>query len=77
MNELSRLQIDVFLFIKKWVNVKKTPVPRKEIILYMESTGMKSYSCISVLKFLIKKGFIRVGYSTKQNTTEYVMIRNI
>lgn len=77
MNELSILQTNVFLFIKKWAEIQKTPIPRKEIITYMETNGVKSYNCVNALGYLLKKEFIRTAYSEKQNQTFYVMIRNI
>lgn len=65
------------IFVKRWAEKEKTPIPQKEIITYMTSHGTKSYTALNAINSLLEKGYIRRGYSEHQNRTYYVMIRNI
>lgn len=77
LDELNDLQTTIMLFVKDWVNVKKTPVPQKEIINYMVRQKIKDYTVLFAIRTLRKKGYIRDGYSEKANRVVYVMTRNI
>lgn len=77
MSEINGLQTRIMLFVKLWANTQKTIIPQKEIILAMQLQGTKSYTALNAINSLIKKGYIRKGYSEHANRTYYVMIRNI
>jgi len=72
----NKLQHDIMRFVDSWVREKKTPVPRKEIILHMKSEGIKDFTTINSLKALQNKGFIRRS-SVRSNKTSYVQLRTI
>lgn len=77
VSEITDLQTKVMIFIKHWAKVKKTPIPQKEILVYMVSKGEMSYNALNAVNALLSKGYIRRAYSEQQNRTYYVMIRNI
>jgi hypothetical protein len=77
MEDLSELQYFIMLFIKRWANNKKTTIPQKNIIMFMEGCGEKSYNTLNALSYLMKKEYIRKAYNEIKNRTFYVMIRNI
>ena len=75
--DIDENQIKLMVFIKEWANTKKIPVPRKEVLTYALSVGIKNYNAIYSLHSLMIKGYIRRAYSEQQNKTLYVMCRNI
>lgn len=74
---INGLQKSIMFFIKDWVEVQKTPVPKKEIIRHMEQEKVKSYTASNAINSLLVKGYIRKAYSYGAKSTLYVMIRNI
>jgi len=77
MDTLNELQHNIMLVVKHWANTEKTPIPQKFIIQSMKTVGVKSYTALNATNALIKKGYIRRGYSPQSNRTVYVMIRNV
>lgn len=77
MDDLSELQYFVMLFMKRWADNKKTIVPQKSVIAFMEGCGEKSYNTLNALSYLIKKEYIRKAYNEIKNRTFYVLIKNI
>lgn len=75
--ELNKLQTKIMLFMKKWANEEKTPIPHKQVLIYMEDKGIKRFTTVNALGALLIKGYIRRGYSEQANKTVYVIIRNI
>ena len=64
-------------FIIEWVRTKKTPVPKKEIILAMKEQKIGYEAVDSALAILLVKGYVRRAYTEKQNTTAYVQLRGL
>jgi len=77
MDDLSDLQRFVFLFMKRWAENKKTTIPQKAVIYFLEGCGEKSYNTLNALSYLLKKEYIRKAYNEIKNRTFYVLIRNI
>ena len=77
MDELSELQYFVFLFMKRWADNKKTTIPQKAIIMFMEGCGEQSYNTLNALGYLLKKEFIRKAYNEIKNRTFYVLLRKM
>lgn len=77
MDDINDLQMAIMVFVKKWANTQKTPIPQKEIILNIREYGVKSYTILNAIKSLIEKGYIRRAYSEQQSRTFYVQIRNV
>lgn len=75
-SEINELQTNIMRFIDWWVHEKKTPVPRNEVIKYMEKKGMYFTTVRASLYVLLKKGYIREAY-TISNKTSYVMLRKV
>lgn len=76
-NELSAQQEIIMQFIIEWVRTKKTPVPKKEIILAMKEQKIGYEAVDSALAILLVKGYVRRAYTEKQNTTAYVQLRGL
>ena len=76
LSEVNELQTNIMKFVDIWVREKKTPIPRKEIIIKMESAGVNFPTCRAALYALIKKGYIREAY-TISNKTTYVQLRRL
>lgn len=74
---LSQQQATVMEFINAWTHEKKTPVPQKVIIEEMKSRGISVDAVRYSLEMLLSYGYIRRGWTEKQNTTEYVQLRGI
>lgn len=77
MSDINVLQTKVMLFIKWWVDTKKTIVPQAQIIKAMKLQNMKSYTCLYTIKALIQKEYIRKAVTQHDGRTYYVQIRNI
>jgi DNA-binding MarR family transcriptional regulator len=77
VRDINDLQFKIMVFIKCWANTQKTTIPQKEIIKDMINKGINGATVKYSLHSLINKGYIRRAWTEKQNTTEYVMIRNI
>ena len=77
MGNINALQTNIMLFMKEWAKEYDTPIPQREVIRVMGERGIKHFTTLWSLNSLIKKGFIRRGYSEKRNVTKYVMIINI
>jgi hypothetical protein len=75
--ELTDQQTSVMMFIQKWANVKKTPIPQADIIKSMQAEGIKSYSTLYAINALLAKGYIRRAVTSYNNKTFYVMCRTI
>lgn len=75
--EINKLQTNIMIFVKFWCNTEKTVVPQREIIIAMQTQGVKSYTALNAINSLITKGYIRKAYTEHANRTFYVMIRNI
>lgn len=76
-DNLDDTQTSIMLFVKEWVKNKNTPIPKHQIMLHLTGNNIKEYIVLHALRMLLKKGYIRVGYSEKANRTVYVMTRNI
>ena len=74
---LSQQQSTVMEFINEWTHTKKTPVPQKIIIEAMKEKGMSVDATRYSLEMLLVYGYIRRGWTEKQNTTEYVQLRGV
>lgn len=78
--EINDLQMKIMVFIDKWVREINTPVPRQSIM--KEFTDRKNpdyHPAITIegaINALLRKGFVRKGYSGS-NKTFYVQLRNI
>lgn len=77
LHDLNDQQEKVMSFIISWVNEKKTPVPKKEIVKEMTLKGMKPSVIEWSLDVLLSKSYIRRGYTEKYNTTVYVQTRGM
>lgn len=77
MFDLNDRQMLVMVFIKRWAEEIKTPIPQSAIIKYMKTQKTKSFTALGVINALINKGYIRRGVSGFGNRSYYVMIRNI
>ena len=75
-DEINELQTQIMLYIDDWVHEKKTPVPHKEILKEMTSRKVHTFTTANALMVLLRKGYIRRGYSGS-NRTFYVMLRNV
>lgn len=75
-DELTEIQTSVMLFIIDWVRDKKTPVPHSEVLKSMEADGLKQFTIATAINSLLRKKYIRRGYS-HSNKTFYVQLRNI
>lgn len=75
-DEITDLQIKIMLFVAEWVRKEKIPVPQREIVLQMKVEGVKDFTTINALTFLIKKGYIRRAVGTT-NKTSYVQLRGV
>ena len=73
--DINQLQHDIMVFINKWVHTEDTPIPQTEIIKYLDSEGVKSYTTINALNALLRKNYIRRGIMPQRNKTYYVMLR--
>lgn len=76
-NNLEPLPLKVMEFIINWVNVEKTPVPKKQIFFRMQEEGYSIGKIRWALDVLLAKGYIRRGYSPLGNTTTYVQLRGL
>lgn len=63
--------------MKDWARNQNIPIPQKEVIKNMQKMGAPSVTALYALHSLIQKGYIRKAWTEKQNTTSYVLIRNI
>jgi hypothetical protein len=79
MVDINDLQFAIMVFVKSWANIKKTPIPQKDIIKNFQSFGVKSFTALKAINALIEKGYIRKAYYNGEqlNRTYYVQIRNI
>jgi len=77
IHELNEHQTKVMEFIISWVKEEKTPVPKKQIVIKMKEAGLKIDVIEWSLDVLLAKGYIRRGYTMKQNTTTYVQLRGL
>lgn len=74
--EINKLQTDIMVFIQKWARAKKTPIPQKKIIDYMEENGIKDFTAVNALNELLFKRYIRKAYVVS-NKTYYVQLRSV
>ena len=74
--DISDLQEIIMRFCMKWVHEQKTPIPRNEIVKYMETKGVNMPTTRAAIYSLIKKGYIREAM-TISNKTSYVQLRSI
>ena len=77
MSEITILQTSIMYFMKDWARCQNVPIPQKEVIKNMEKMGAPSVTALYALHSLITKGYIRKAWTEKQNTTAYILIRNI
>lgn len=83
IGDIKKLQVDVMQVVDIWVHTVRTPVPQKEIIDRLEKKGAKSYSVVSALNTLMRKGYLKkvkiyasVG-NRDGNKTFYKQLRGI
>ena len=74
--DINKLQRNIMIFIGEWVHVKKTPIPRKEIISRMVKDGIKDFTTVNAINSLLTKGYIRRA-EVISNETFYVQIRTV
>lgn len=74
--DINDLQEEIMRFCMKWVHEQKTPIPRNEIIKYMETKGVNMPTTRASIYSLVKKGYIREAM-TISNKTSYVQLRSI
>ena len=74
--DISDLQEDIMRFCTRWVKEMKTPVPRSEIVIYLEEKGVNMPTTRAAIYSLVKKGYIREAI-TISNKTSYVQLRTI
>lgn len=63
--------------MKRWADNKKTIIPQKAVVYFMQGCGEKSFTVLKALRYLIKKEYIRKAYNEIKNRTFYVLIANI
>ena len=73
---INRLQQEIMIFIDWWVHIKKTCVPRSDIITKMVTEGHKDFTVISAITVLLRKGYIR-RTSRATRKTSFVQLRSI
>lgn len=76
LSDVNELQTNIMKFVDIWVRSEKTPIPLKEIILNMTSSGVKSPTTIKAIGALLKKGYIRRAV-TISNKTTFVQLRRV
>lgn len=74
--EINDQQMEIMIFIDKWVRTEKTPVPRQKIMAEMKARKIPSITVEWSLNVLLRKGYIRRAIITS-NKTSYVQLRNI
>lgn len=74
--EIKGLQLQVMIFVDKWVREQKVPVPRQMIMKAMKEHQIPAVTIEWAINALLRKGFIRRGYSGS-NKTFYVQLKNI
>lgn len=77
MSDINLLQTNIMVFVHQWANTEKTPIPQRQIVENMSKQGIKTFTTLNAINALLKKGYLRKGYSEKQNVTVYVMTRSI
>ena len=73
---INKFETDIMNYITDWVHTKKTPVPYKEIILFMKTQGKGEPTTANALHNLVKKGYIRRACFTS-NKTFFVQLRTL
>lgn len=76
-DEINELQTQIMVFIDRWVREVKTPVPRKEIMNWFIKRKVLGITTEGAINALLKKGYIRRGYSGSGNKAYYVLLRTI
>lgn len=74
--EVAGFQNNIMAFVEIWVKKNNTPVPKVEIIRFMEETGTKDFQTHHALDLLLRKGYIRRAI-TMTNKTSYVKLRSV
>jgi len=78
MDTLTRIQLSIMVFIKKWCDkFPNDPVPQQKILKKMKELGIKSYSTLNAINSLINKGYIRKAVKSEKHRTFYVLLRNV
>lgn len=75
-SDINGLQTKVMQFCVDWAREKKTPIPRVEVIKFMEKVGVSMPTTRNALYSLIAKGYIREAI-TISNKTSYVQLKSI
>lgn len=75
-SDVTELQTEVMKFVDNWVHTKKTPVPRAEIIKYMQTKGKSMPITRDAINRLKDKGYIREAF-TISNKTMFVQLRRV
>lgn len=78
IEDLTELQISIMMIIKSHASEDpQHPIPKSHIIKRMTEEKIKDYRILHAIDQLLKKGYIRPGYSEHTNKTVYVMMRSI
>lgn len=73
---INNNQREIMLFVDFWVHEKKTPIPQKEIVIFMKAKNVPEPTIIYELQVLLKKGYIRRAV-TISNTRTYVQLKRV
>ena len=76
LSEIAELETKIMLFVGWWVHEKKTPIPRYQIILKMQTQGVVMPATRFAIYALLSKGYLREAVAIS-NKTSYVQLRSV
>jgi len=76
--KVSKLLIEIMLFVSVWGKKEKTPTPKAQIIEKMRKKGKSEEQIDHAINMLIRFGYIRKSsYSAPSSGTSYVQLRTV
>lgn len=76
--DISEFQKDILEFITLWIKKEKTTIPLKEVVVRMETKGVKDYTTKNALAVLVRRGYLRrSSFSGGHKGTRYIQLRSV